>query len=51
MNSIRYNPHCNGVIRWDEVGDGADVGEDVDDDLDDACDDVMTMATISPSGR
>ena len=26
-------------MRWDEDGDGADVGDDVDDDLDDACDD------------
>ena len=36
MNCTRYNPNCNGKVRWDEDGDGADVGEDGDDDLDDA---------------
>ena len=39
MNCIRYNPNCNGKVRWDGDGDGADVGEGVNDDLDDARDD------------
>ena len=39
MNCARYNPNCNGKVRWDEDGDGADVGEDGDNDLDDARDD------------
>ena len=38
MNCTRYNPNCNGKVRWDGDGDGADVGEDGDDDLDDARD-------------
>ena len=38
MNCTRYNPNCNGKVRWDEEGDGAGVGEDVDDDLDDVRD-------------
>jgi len=39
MNSASYNTSCNGEMRWDEDGDGADDGDDVDDDLDDARDD------------
>ena len=39
MNSVSYNTSCNGEMRWDEDGDGADDGDDVDDDLDDARDD------------
>ena len=36
---MSYNTSCNGEMRWDEDGDGADDGDDVDDDLDDARDD------------
>ena len=36
---MSYNTSCNGEMRWDEDGDGADDGDDVDDDLDDALDD------------
>ena len=39
MNNASYNTSCNGEMRWDEDGDGADDGDDVDDDLDDARDD------------
>jgi len=39
MNSARYDTDCNDEVRWDEDGDGADVGDDGDDDLDDARDD------------
>ena len=39
MNSARYNTDCNGKVRWDEDGDGADDGGGDDDDLDDARDD------------
>ena len=39
MNCTRYNPNCNGKVRWDEDGDGAGVGDGDDDNLDDARDD------------
>ena len=39
MNCAKYNTDCNGEVRWDGDGDGADVGEDGDDDLDDSPDD------------
>ena len=39
MNSARYNTDCNGKVRWDEDGDGADDGGGDDNDLDDARDD------------
>ena len=39
MNCEKYNTNCNGKVRWDGDGDGADVREDGDDDLDDARDD------------
>ena len=51
MNSVSYNSDWNGEMRWDEDGDGAGDEDDVDDDLNDARGDVMTMETISPSGR
>src|SRR3954468_8470213 len=34
IDSTDYNISCNCEMRWDEDGDGADVGDDVDDDLD-----------------
>src|SRR3954470_21543213 len=39
IDSMDYNTSSNCEMRWDEDGDGADVGDDVDDDLDDARDD------------
>src|SRR3954451_7613030 len=39
IDSTDYNESCNCEMRWDEDGDGADVGDDVDDDIDDARDD------------
>src|SRR3954451_16535862 len=39
IDSTDYNTSCNREMRYDEDGDGADVGDDVDDDLDDARDD------------
>ena len=39
IDSTDYNTSCNGEMRLDEDGDGADVKDDVDDDLDDARDD------------
>src|SRR3954464_12339182 len=39
IDSTGYNTSCNCEMRWDDDGDGADVGDDVYDDLDDTRDD------------
>ena len=39
MNCARYNTNCNGNVRWDGDGDGADVDDDLDDARDDGDDD------------
>src|SRR4051812_45262078 len=51
IDSTGYNTSCNCEMRWDDGGDGVDVGDDVDDDLDDDLDHAREVISPGESAR